>query len=133
MIHIVDGVHIISSTGVAGASMGSVTNESSCCRFAVTVGGVAVPFGLVFIRGLFSGGTGEADLSVQVDNVLGAKLDFTLLKLKNVGTDTWAELNVRVDAADRRGLIFKAGDVMVLNWTNPGSQVWGVEVGLEPR
>lgn len=116
-------------------NMGDVTDPKSVGRFWLgDAGGLRIPFRLVFIRGLFTGGSSSAPLAVMVDNCLGTQFDFTLETLLAVGTGTGStsKLHMIVSADERDVMVFKAGDEMVLEWTNPGSLIWGVEVGLAP-
>lgn len=103
-------------------------DENRVARF-----GLDTKFVLVAIRGHFSGGTGDADLTVNLDSGLGLRHDFGLKTIRDVGTDG-DELNLRIPMEEYDHWTFCGcrGDKIVPTWTNPGSNTWGLEVLLRP-
>lgn len=114
----------LSDSGV-GTSMGDVTDTTSPARFWLET-----DFGVAFIRGRFTDGSGQDNLVVRVDSQLGTRHDYTLRTIENVGTDGRANVNFRISSSDLIHWVFTKGDVLVLEWTNPNTQVWGITVGL---
>ncbi|UCC32019.1 MAG: hypothetical protein JSU86_07015, partial [Phycisphaerales bacterium] len=59
--------------------------------------------------------------------------DFTLFTIEDAGVDGWRGL-MRIPDDELRDYVFQntdeGQDVCVLEWTNPNTQEWGVEVGL---
>lgn len=83
-----------------------------------------------FIRLHFAGGSGTADVAVNVDSVNESQFDTLLYTFEERGTG--ADQNWRVPEDQLMHFIFQAGDHLVLTWTNPdsGNMIWGAEVGL---
>ncbi len=120
-------------------SMGDVVDVDSKARFWLD----ADYWFLVFIRGGFTGGTSQNDLAIRLDSrhalpdvteVIGGSpkttpFDFTLYTLKNIGTDS-RQLNHRIQPLEYPTWTFRRGDILVLEWTNPNTQSWAIEVGL---
>lgn len=88
-------------------------------------------FTLSSIRGHFSGGTGYNDLIVNLDSRLGLNHDFGLETFRKIGTGG-DELHLRIPKDEYGHWTFWKGDVLVITWTNPGSNTWGLEVLLIP-
>lgn len=120
----------------AGGSgnMGDVTDRTSPARFTLD----ADRFLLIFVRVTterIDGGTpgaDEDDLTIKVDHRTAAQFDHSLKVLKDVGPTTNASVMMRVTDEEQSQWVFKRGDVIVLEWTNPDPAAirWGVEVGL---
>lgn len=96
--------------------MGLVTSESSPARILVTS-----PLVLLAVAGQVSGGSGIANLTVQIDHLRGPRYDRTLHTLEDVGTGTGGntEPSFRVTEQELAHYLFFAGDAIVLNWTDP--------------
>lgn len=99
-------------------------------------------FVLAFIRGHFGldfegGGSSYADLTINVDSRLGKQYNTGLKTLRDVGVGG-KEVNFRIPAEEHFHWIFvggkdgSKGDEIVVVWTNPNTNVWGLEVGLIP-
>ena len=115
------------------ANMGDVTDTTSPARFTLD----ADRFLLVFIRITTeriqgTPGSDTAGLAIKVDNVLGPQYDHTLKTIEGIGPTGIASFPLRFTDEERSQWVFKRGDVIVLEWTNPdaGDIRWGVEVGL---
>ena len=118
-----------SGTGSMGSlSYGVGADQNNIARF-----GLDTRFVLVAMRGHFSGGTGDADLTVNLDSGLGPRHDFGLKTLRDIGTDG-DELNLRIPMEEYDHWTFDGskGDKIVPTWTNPNTQTWGIEVLLKP-
>ena len=111
----------------AEVSMGDVTNTASQARFWLDTA-----FGLAFIRGHFTGGTSQTGMAIRVDSRLGTRHDTKLWTMQDVGTDGDADVNFRIGDSELAHWTFPAGDVLVLEWTNPNTQTWGIVAGLYP-
>lgn len=104
------------------------TDVNNAARF-----GLDTKFVLVAIRGHFHDGTGQNDLTVNLDSGLGRNYDFGLKTFPDVGTDG-DEVEFRVPADEHIHWVFDGskGDVIVPTWTNPNTQIWGLDVLLLP-
>lgn len=110
-------------------NMGSVTDEHSTARFTLDVD----RFVLAYVRGRFTGGTGDATFAICLDHRCPCEAyDFTLDTILEVGADNRADINHRILADELYQWEFRRGDIIVLTWTNPdaGNMQWAVEVGL---
>ncbi len=119
--------------------MGDVTDVDSKARFWLD----ADIWALQYIRGGFTGTAATASFAIRVDSrhalpdvteVIGGSpkttpFDFTLKTIELVGSGS-RMLNVRLDPEEYPSWMFRRGDVLVLEWTNPGTQHWAIEVGL---
>ena len=120
-------------TQTGTANMGDVTDELSIARFALPN---AERYVLATLRALFTGGTGKADLVLKIDHRQGVDFRFTPVTLPDSGTDGEPIIEYRVPEDELFHLIFLRDlatgkqDVAVLEWTNPNTQRWSVEVGL---
>lgn len=110
---------------VGNGNMGTATDPTSRCRYGLT----DRRWGLEFIRGTFKGGTGNADLAIKLAHRNGVTV-FTLHTLKDVGTDG-SQVNLRILPEEARAWEFEPEDKIVLEWTNPNTQEWTIEVGLK--
>jgi len=111
------------------SDMGDVTDNMSVARFRLDV----PLYSLVCIRGHWSAGTGQADMSLKLDhrNTNGL-YDSVLWTFADMGTDTNADLQFRIAAEELYAWTFYRGDVLCFEWTNPddGVMFWGLDVGL---
>jgi len=115
--------------------MGDVTDQSSIARFSMP--GVD-KYVLAVIRGLFTGGSGSAELVVRTDHRRGPNFDFTPVTFERMGTDDNDRLEYRVPEKDLFHMVYfrhdatRIQDAIVLEWTNPdaGNMRWAIEVGL---
>jgi len=92
-----------------------------------------VAFRLVFVRCHFAGGTGTADMVVDVDSAQGSAFNVRLHTVTAVGTGAdVAFVPGGADVADPSAWSFQSGDQIRIQWTNPdaGNMNWGLEVGL---
>jgi hypothetical protein len=120
----------------AGGSddMGDVTDRTSPARFTLD----ADRFMLVFVRVTTeridggAPGSDENNLTIKVDNQDGAQFDYTVKVLKDVGPTTNASMSMRVTDEEQSQYVYRRGDVIVCEWTNPDATAirWGLEVGL---
>ena len=87
-------------------------------------------FAVVFIRLHFAGGSGTADVTINIDSNRQTQYDTLLYTLKARGVG--ADANFRILEEELVHWVFQAGDEMVFQWTNPssGTMAWGAEVGL---
>ena len=84
------------------------------------------PFALNHIRAHFET-TPSNNLTISVDSEDGTQFD---CKLRiEVATD---DLNVRVPEDEYKDWTFRENDYMRIQWTNPSSISWGLEIGLIP-
>lgn len=116
-----------SGTGSMGSldyGVGSDTNKLA--RFSL-------PSMFVFssIRGHFTGGTEDNDLTINLDSRLGSRHDFGLKTFRGIGTGG-DELHLRIPVEEYDHWTFWKGDELVITWTNPNTNVWGLEVLLIP-
>lgn len=111
-----------------GQTIAASVDDNAKARFTVQ----DQRFALSSLRVHFVGGSGTANLVINVDHGLGPAYDFALLTIENVGTGT--DVHRRVYEDDLRHWIFdgRRNDVLVLTWTNPHADMkWGVEIFLE--
>jgi hypothetical protein len=101
--------------------------------------GLDVPFVLVGVRAHFSGGSGLANLTINVDSGRGIAHDYLLDTVEGplrTGVGTGKDINYRVLPEELVGWRFDGaiGDKMTCVWTNPdpGNMLWGLEVSLMP-
>jgi len=92
-------------------------------------------FAPVFIRVHFAGGTGTADVRLNVDSRNESQFDTVLFTFNERGiasTGLAADINYRLPEEQLVHWLFQPGDKMTLTWTNPdtGNMSWGAEVGL---
>jgi hypothetical protein len=118
-------------TGVG--NMGDVTDPKSAARFDGGGGG----FQLRWIKGLASGGTGSATLSLKLDHSERSRhFDWNEgAPWSAFGADaTLSDIDWRVSAEDTDRYTYQPGDVLVFEWTNPdpGNMRWALEVGYIP-
>ena len=108
-------------------NMGDVTNDRSTTRFSLST-----KFVLVYVVAKFSGGTSSAKMTLKRDHRDTSGLfDFTEFEwADNVGTDGEAIVSTRIPIDEYPRYVYQPGDVLVLEWTNPNTQRWAVEVGL---
>lgn len=136
-------IQVFTELGTSGENMGSVTDLDSKCRFWLDV---ELCYTLVFVRGYFesvSADTLKADLSLRVDSrhepsgmtgdissaLLTSPLDMLPFTLKDVGIGG-DPIGMIIEKADIPIFTLYKGDILVLEWTNPDDQRWGVQVGL---
>ena len=117
--------------GYGTQSMGNVTKRTSVARF-----GLKVPYTLMFVRALFTGGSGSATMTMKLDR-LGDELD-----LYDFTEDTWLTLGVGGSAISTVRMVvpadewpiytYPADHELVFEWANPnsGTMRWALEVGL---
>lgn len=118
--------------------MGDVTDVDSPCRFRLDT----ARWCLAWLRVGFQNGTGTAMLSIRVDHgsiaedlrdtgssVIATPFDFTLYQIEEAGVDGWHGM-FRVPDVELRDFMCQRGDTIVLEWTNPNTQEWAVEVAL---
>jgi hypothetical protein len=131
-------------------NMGDIDDRNSAGRFWLPVQKCYTLYG---IMGNVSGGSGAANLAIRKDSrlsfsevtsytagtaggTLTSRFDHTLHTLENFGTGTNASIMFRVMPEDYGVFTFWKDeatgiyDHLVLTWTNPGSQIWGLEVML---
>lgn len=131
-------------------SMGAVETVSSVGRFQHPTARSA--YTLYGIRGNFSGGSASASLAIRIDSrheaqdlvaytapgassQIASRFDFTLFTLPKIGTGG-VNLHLRILPEEYpfftfyRDTISGRWDTLVLEWTNPNTQVWALEVGL---
>lgn len=92
-----------------------------------------VPFRLVFVRCHFMGGTGTADLTLDLNSAQGNPYDAQLTSIAAVGTGTDVFYTPGGAAiADPSSWSFQSGDQLRVKWTNPdsGNMNWGLEIGM---
>ncbi len=92
-----------------------------------------VPFRLVFVRCHFGGGTGTADLTLDVNSSQGNPYGARLESITAVGTGADVFFTPGgADIVDPSAWSFQSGDKLRIKWTNPdsGNMTWGLEVGL---
>lgn len=131
---------LIRTFASSGSSdMGDVDDVDSKARFSLDVD----RWVLAWIRGGFTGTEATADLAIRLDSRLAlpsvidsitstiktSPFDFTLKTMQLIGSGS-RMLNVRIDPDEYPGWTFQRGDILVLEWTNPGTQKWAIEVGL---
>ena len=92
-------------------------------------------FAPVFIRVHFAGGTGTADVKLNVDSLHESQFDVALFTFNDRGitaAGATEDINYRLPEDELVHWLFQAGDKMTLTWTNPdsGNMSWGAEVGL---
>lgn len=90
-------------------------------------------FRLVYVRCHFSGGTGLAPMTIELDSIAGPVYDAALFTLVRAGVGR--DVNFRIpleESADPSPWTFESGSQLRLRWTNPdsGNMTWGVSVGL---
>ena len=124
-----------------GGNMGSVQDLSSPYRF-----GLRDRFVLVAIKGLFSGGSGSADMTIRLqhadrtgwsndhDTIADSDgvYDFHEVIFEGAGTDGDAYIDYRVAVEEYPRYTYFAGDMLVPVWTNPNTQIWAIEFALAP-
>jgi hypothetical protein len=84
---------------------------------------------VAYIRGTFTGGSSYADLAIKLAHRNRVTV-FTLHTLKDVGTGG-NQVHLRILPGEEKAWTFPPCDQIVLEWTNPNTQEWTVEVGLE--
>lgn len=132
-------IHRLQDSGTG--DMGSVTDIDGPARFWLP--GVE-SYTLIYARAWFVGGTGKADLTIDLDSHFlppgqedetgspkQTPYDFRLWTARDIGVDG-VPFNFRVPADEivTGAWTFGTNDVLVLTWTNPNSQHWACEVGL---
>lgn len=126
-------ITLFEQTGVG--NMGDVTDKASIARFSLPS---ASRYVLATIRGLFTLGTGKANMVMRTDHRRGPPFDFHNQTFEDMGTDGDAILEYRVPEDEIFHHLyvkdFATGkqDALVLTWTNPdsGTMRWAIEVGL---
>ena len=124
-------IQLFTQTGTG--DMGDVTDVSSVARFSLP--GVE-RYVLATLRALFTGGSNSEDMVLRVDHRHGPNFHFKPVTWDATGTGGSPIIEYRVPEDEMYHLIFlldKATgvqDVAVLEWTNPNTQRWAVEVGL---
>ena len=107
-------------------NMGDVTNDRSTARFSLPT-----KFVLVYLAARFTGGTSSATMTLRRDHRdLSGFYDFAEFTWLGVGTDGEANISTRIPIDEYPRYVYQPGDVLVLEWTNPNTQRWAVEVGL---
>ena len=124
-------------TQTGTGDMGDVTDVSSVARFSLP--GVE-RYVLATLRALFTkddpAASGSADMVLRVDHRHGPNYHFKPVTFEGVGTSGITIVEYRVPEDEMYHLIFLLDqttgiqDVAVLEWTNPNTQRWAVEVGL---
>ena len=120
-------------TQTGTGDMGDVTDVSSVARFSLP--GVE-RYVLATLRVLFTGGSNSEDMVLRIDHRHGPNFHFKPVTFAGSGTGGSPIIEYRVTEKEMYHLIFlldKATgvqDVAVLEWTNPNTQRWAVEVGL---
>lgn len=92
-----------------------------------------VAFRLVFVRCHFTGGTGTADMTLDLSSAQGNPYNAHLQSITAVGTGTDVFYTPGgTDIDDPSSWSFQSGDQLRIKWTNPdsGNMTWGLEVGL---
>ncbi|MCC7291929.1 MAG: hypothetical protein IT449_07705 [Phycisphaerales bacterium] len=86
-------------------------------------------FRLVYVRCHFSSGLGTAAMKISVSSASGSAYNTLLQTITGVGVGT--DVNQRMDAlTEPSPWTFQQGDSVKVEWTNPGTTSWGLEVGL---
>lgn len=114
--------------------MGDVTDSMSAARFTLD----ADDFVLVFIRVTTEriqgtpSTTDEANLTIKVDNNRRDQFNHSLKTITGIGPTRKSSYIFRIVDEEQSQFIFRRGDVIVLEWTNPdaGDIRWTAEVGL---
>ena len=108
-------------------NMGDVTDDRSRARFSLPT-----KFVLVYLLARFTGGSGSATMTLRRDHRdISGLYDFVEFKWPTtVGTDGEDNISTRIPIDEYPRYVYQAGDVLVLDWTNPNTQRWAVEVGL---
>ena len=125
------GGTIIRLLGTGTQDMGDVTDRTSVARFRLTG-----PYTLLFVRALFTGGSGSATMTMKLDR-LGDELD-----LYDFTEDTWLTLGVGGSAISAVRMVVPIDELpiytyppdheLVFEWPNPnsGTMRWALELGL---
>ena len=95
--------------------------------------GLDVSFRLVFVRCHFVGGTGTADLVLELTSAQVNAYNAQLESIAAVGTGTDVFYTPGgTDIADPSSWSFQNDDQVRIRWTNPdaGNMTWGLEVGM---
>lgn len=121
-------------------NMGDVTTDTDQkARFTLADAQRFVP---VFIRAHFYGSGSTAGLTLKIrshasfayatagDATTGGEHDVALFTADKRGVG--ADFNLRLVEGDFEGWIFENGDQIVLEWTDPGTNYWGITVALAP-
>lgn len=150
MIHVPHPSEIVIQSDMGSGNMGDTGDWDSKARFWLNVERC---YTVAFIRGTFIGGSGSANCLIKMDSrlvrpgvdaysagtatgsVLATPFDHVIKTLTAVGTDTkpimvrpeWDEYPIYTFCRNRETDVF---DVLVLEWPNPNTQQWAVEVGL---
>lgn len=121
---------IVAMRATGTGDMGTVTDRQSTARFSLPTD----MYALVWVRAIFTGGTLNATMRLQLDHREDIGFyDFILRDWPNMGTtegDDW--VYSRKTADEQHQWVFHRGDVLVFTWTNPDPAVmrWSLEVGL---
>ena len=108
-----------------GVYVADALDNNNKARFALPNGAA---YTLAFARAHFVGGTGTAELAVNLDAIRGPSFDMQLATVSARGTG--ADLNFRVRTEEQSQWVFEPGDVIVLTWADPGTTAWAATVGL---
>lgn len=134
MLHI-DPTTVVKQRSTGSGNMGSIQDDTDPVRF-----GLDHKFYLLWIRAKFTGGSSSATMKVKLRHkdrrgwLTGSadgRFDFVELEALKLGTGVTSDFNWVVQGEDElHRYIYEPGDFLVPEWTNPNTQVWGIEFGL---
>jgi len=132
----IDPTTVVKQRATGAGNMGDVQSDTDPVRF-----GLLEDYYLLWIRAKFSGGTGSATMQVKLRHkdrrgwiaaTTDGRFDFVELEALTLGTGGTANFNSLVPADEHHRYIYDGGELLVPEWTNPNTQVWGIELGLAP-
>lgn len=86
-------------------------------------------FRLIYLRAHFSGGSGNATLTLALKSGAGDEYN-SVLNTYTAGAS--AEINWTPPLDEAAAWQFPDGDGLRILWTNPGVTYWAIELGYEP-
>lgn len=117
---------VVPFRATGAGNMGDVTDDRSTARFSLPT-----KFVLVYLVARFTGGSSFATMTLRRDHRdIGGFYDFAEFEWLRVGTGDKANISTRIPIDEYPRYVYQPGDVLVLEWTNPNTQRWAVEVGL---
>lgn len=125
-----DDIVVLRASG--DGDMGDVTDRASVARFKHPD---LKKFALVYVKVRFTGGTGNATLSMKVDDEadISEFYDFLEEEWEAVGTDADKDrVDWLIPNDEYPRYVYQPGQELVFEWTNPDAQTmrWSIEVGL---
>ena len=122
----------VRATGID--NMGDVSDpHGGAPRFGLRENAGKVPWVLLFVRGIFSLGTGSATLTMKIDHPDESQhFDFKEREWLTVGTGGTRNIQMIILPEELALFTYQWNSELVFEWANPnaGTMRWAIEVGM---